>query len=108
MDEPLTVGLEQNGGRIACVVEGDASRPPFLFHGSAFLPLETLRRTGVAVADGAAVVVENLTPGRYELCLTTPAEAILLSRSSTRPAGTCTSGFLAPGGVLTLLSPSTE
>ena len=105
-DQPLAIRVEQTGGRL--VIEGDTpggSQERFLFHGSAFLAVAALERVGFATRNGNRVIMDDLHPGHYDLCIAKALDAPFLARS-TRITQQCTGGFLAPRGTLQLVARS--
>jgi hypothetical protein len=99
-NRPLTITVDQSNGTLRLVLP--AMRDPLFpraelrHNGARTGPLALLGNWGTTVirddADGAELVVPMVDPGEWQLCL--PAEA-------GKPAA-CQSGFVAPGGELTL------
>jgi hypothetical protein len=102
----LPIRLDQNAGRLEILVEEqqESQLQPIVFHGGAFLAIQNLLNAG-GQWDGPTFSMENLESGQYEVCMTTPFEAPAFARS-TRPKERCASGFLPPGGRLSLNLPS--
>jgi hypothetical protein len=102
-EEPLVIFIEQEGGRIVTDLPEahEGSRRPYLFHGRAFVAVAALENAAVASRSGTQQILENLSPGQYDICVATAHEALILASASSRSSGgRCSSGFLARGSVL--------
>jgi hypothetical protein len=99
---PLMIHLSQSGGRLVFeAAEPGALQNAFLFSGGAFLALRVLHNAGIASIGGNTVTIDHMAAGKYQICVTSTAEAPLLA-GGVREGSGCVGGFLAPGGELIL------
>jgi hypothetical protein len=104
-DRPLEIAVEPNGGTLVLEMpQISKGPPPLLAHGGAFTFPMVLQRwatlQGAAQAPEGRIVLPNVEPGAYSLCVGASTEL----RQGKEPLadGRCVSGVLTPLGELTL------
>jgi hypothetical protein len=106
--DPVTINVQQDGGRLAL----DFSRPPFydpvIFVGEVPVPYGILRvwsrANGASAGNDQHVILANLQPGRYTVCMPSGRASALALWAGQRTTQ-CTSGVLGSSSELRLSIP---
>ncbi len=105
--EPVTVAMQQDGGRLVLDFSAPWKLAPVIFEGDvpvAFGVLIAWSQANGDVIGDQHVTLANLEPGRYTVCMPTPSVSWQALWSGRR-VPSCVSGTLAPSSELRLSIP---
>ncbi|HEY3566471.1 MAG TPA: carboxypeptidase-like regulatory domain-containing protein [Thermoanaerobaculia bacterium] len=105
--QPVEIPVESQGGTLTLEwTEGGPN--PLLVHGGVFVVPGMLKvwehMQGSRTSTPGRLVLTNVEPGPYNVCLGAAAIS-RLQQGGEPPAASCTGGFLAPNGTLSLQAP---
>jgi hypothetical protein len=106
-EDMLVIHLAREGGTLTLELpEGKAADQGFALHDGAFAGFPGLRgwahRQGIDTGVVTPLVVPQMPPGEYTVCLGTPADLDRMVAGGPAAGARCASGRLSPSGQLTL------